>query len=76
MKYLKKFNENIISAKNNSVDDFVNDLLSKNKSHYDLFTLQEVGSRHGIEFVDYETFYSELDDFNKKQPNQEYHSSH
>ena len=70
MKYLKKFNEAIVDYKSDSIKSFYEECLNKIKEDKNRFInvidMKEIGDRHGIEVVDYKTFFNELSDNNKK----------
>lgn len=60
MKYLKKFNEAIVDYKNDNIDKLMSEILNSTNRSFKLEELAEMGSRYGIEFVNYDTFLNDL----------------
>lgn len=72
MKHLKRFNEAIINYESDNIKAFYNDLeniwLNLPKSEFIIKSdkVVEIGEKHGIEVVDYDKFYKELPESEKK----------
>jgi hypothetical protein len=68
MKYLKKFNEAIIDWETDNIKSFYEESKSliDEKKYITRDELNDIGKKHGVEVVDYDTFFSELPEEHKE----------
>lgn len=68
MKYLKKFNEAIISPDHEKIDKFIVELKAKvnEKGYLPFSEVNKIAEKYGMDCVSYDQFYSDLSEQNKK----------
>jgi hypothetical protein len=68
MKYIKKFNETIIDWETDNIKSFYEESKSliDEKKYITRDDLNDIGKKHGVEVVDYDTFFSELPEEHKE----------
>jgi hypothetical protein len=66
MKYIKRFNEAIVDYNNPEIDSLMKDIEDSNKKTFTITELSEMSEPYNIEIVNYDTFYNELPQRDKK----------
>jgi hypothetical protein len=66
MKYIKRFNEAIVDYNNPEIDSLMKDIEESNKKTFTIAELSELSEPYNIEIVNYDTFYNDLPQRDKK----------
>jgi hypothetical protein len=66
MKYIKRFNEAIVDYNNSEIDSLMKDIEESNKKTFTIAELAELAEPYNIEIVNYDTFYDDLPQRDKK----------
>jgi hypothetical protein len=66
MKYIKRFNEAIVDYNNPEIDSLMKDIEDSNKKTFTISELSEMSEPYNIEIVNYDTFYDDLPQRDKK----------